>query len=257
MTFKDLEPIQQAFRSVAPYILDNAGHEALKLKTDGTPVTEIDIETEHRIKAELTGSYPGVELLGEETGYDPNNLPKRCWIIDPIDGTKSYIKNFPSFTTMGLYVEDDEAVACVIYNPTTDEMFTALKDQGAYLNGNKLDLALIELPKKAVAKARFVDAINTLNPLTKIDAPPSGAGFPFSQVAKGALAARFNFKALGHIHDYATGILLVQEAGGFIIPINDEDVNLYSKSFVACHPQLADFVEQNKKQLKDIETNLS
>ncbi len=257
MTFKELEPIEQAFRSVAPYILDNAGHEALKLKTDGTPVTEIDIETERRIKAALKGFYAGVEILGEETGYDPNNLPNACWLIDPIDGTKSYIENFPSFTTMGLYVKDNEAVACVVYNPTTDEMFTAVKGQGAYLNGDKLDLTMTKLPKNAVVKARFVKSITDLRPPVKVEAPPSGAGYPFIQIAKGALAARFNFNAHGHIHDYATGILLVQEAGGVVIPINDEEVTLYSKSFVACHPLLSEFIHDNKAALATIEKDLS
>ena len=81
---------------------------------------------------------------------------------------------------------------------------------------------------------------------------PSGGGNGFAQVAEGLTAARFQIKAGGYIHDYAPGALLVREAGGTIISLNDAEYSIDSRNFIACHPKLKNLFENNIKKLKAI-----
>src|SRR6185369_13665627 len=82
--------IQHVFRQCRPLILQQAGKSEYTDKQDGSPVTETDVEVEKTVQAALKQRFPNLPVLGEETGYS-DDLPDPCWLIDPIDGTKSFI----------------------------------------------------------------------------------------------------------------------------------------------------------------------
>lgn len=248
--------IKDIFVDVGPVIVQNAGTNDFITKQDGSPVTELDGQIEVEIIKQLNASFPRLVVFGEESGYS-ENLPEVCVLIDPIDGTSSFIKNIPSYTCMAVLICDKEAIASVIYNPKTKKMFVAIKDKGSFLNDTKLDLRTTNLPSVANCKTKDVRDLNIILSDKKVEcmAAPTGAGDGFSKVAEGTTAARFQINAGGYIHDYAPGALLVSEAGGILIPIKEDKYNFKSRSFVACHPDLKDLINQHIDKIKKLEFN--
>jgi fructose-1,6-bisphosphatase/inositol monophosphatase family enzyme len=252
--------IQACFRQLRPQFLAGAGKTAHTDKHDGayvSPVTDIDVEAEKVLLGELAHQFPGMPVYGEESGY-ADDLTGDFWLIDPLDGTKSFIHNIPAYTSMAVLIQDGVATRCVIYNHHDDEMFTAQKGKGAYKNDTRLDLGSTPLPTSAFCRSRLLEAVNEiLKPANVVcEAGPTGAGYGFSMVATGRVAARFNFPHVpggGYAHDFAPGALLVQEAGGAIVPIDSGTYTYKTRSFVACHPQLKHLVLEHAKQLRDAE----
>lgn len=245
---------------VRPIVLANKGTVVATIKQDGTPQTPIDVEAEFIVREALSAHYPQLAHYGEESGY-PSVLPEEYWLLDIIDGTKSFMAGVPAFTAMAVYISNNEPTASVIYDYTNDNIFTAYKGEGAFKNGKMIRIDAVSMPKIATCRERMVTEVNKLLISNKI--PTScveglnGAGYGFIQVVDGQLSARFNFPHQpneGHVHDYAPGALLVQEAGGLIIPVDGSaKYSLSVKSFVACHPKLAPFVRENAKRIRDIE----
>lgn len=252
-----LELFEQCFKQARPFILENAGKVEHTSKHDGSPVTAIDIEVEKRVTATMTSRFPDIPIFGEESGYE-DNLPPVCWLMDPIDGTGSFIDKTPYFTCMAVLIVNNEATASIIYNPTTDVVYTAQKGKGAYKNGTRLYLAKEPLPSKALCKGRFVETINDLlaSDAVTCEKGPSGAGFGLASVAEGLIAARFQLASQGYPHDYATGALLVHEAGGAIIPVKEVAQPYLLRTFVACHPSLEPAIREHIEQLKVLEDQL-
>ncbi len=246
--------IQSEFLKLRTFILDNAGKAEFTSKADGSPQTTTDLEVERRLLEAYRAHYTDIPIFGEESGYG-ENMPPTFWLIDPIDGTQSYIDNQPAFTCMAVLIDNEQPVASIIYNPTTNDMYTAIKGQGAYKNRSLLKLNESPIPDLALAKGRYIP---TLDPLLnevniKCEIGLIGAGFGFVLVAEGLRAARFMLGSRGYPHDYATGLLLVEEAGGKIILVNDTIVNYKTKSFVACHPQIAQAIEENIEAIRALE----
>ena len=105
-------------------------------KAGGSPVTEADLAIDTFLKNELRSRQPDYGWLSEESLDDPARLQaQRIFVVDPIDGTVAFMKGRPHFTICAAVVEDARAVAGVVFNPATDECFTAGLGQGAFLNG--------------------------------------------------------------------------------------------------------------------------
>jgi fructose-1,6-bisphosphatase/inositol monophosphatase family enzyme len=253
-----LAVVQAAFRQVRPYILELAGKSDYTDKADGSPLTQADIEVEKTLMAAMNKQLPDVPVYGEETGYG-KDLPEIFWLIDPIDGTKSFVQNIPAFVNMAVLIQDGEAVASAIYNVSTDDMYIAQKGKGAYKNGVRLDLATTPLAHKAICKGRFNDALNAIMASKNItcETGPAGGGYGFSKVADGEFAARFNMLGGGYTHDYAPGALLVREAGGAIIPVKDDVYTYETRSFVACHPELEAVIRPHIAELRALEVEFT
>jgi myo-inositol-1(or 4)-monophosphatase len=250
-----LAVVQDVFKKFRPVILERAGKSTFTNKADGSEVTETDVEVETALQAEMARQFPGMRIYGEETGYG-NHLHGAFWLVDPIDGTKSFISNVPTFTSMATLIQDDEAVASVIYNPSTDDMYVAQKDKGAYKNGQRLDLKTVSLAVKADCKQEFIEALDELLAPKAItcEVKPAGCGYGHAIVAEGLRAARFNMHSRGYTHDYAPGGLLVREAGGVLIPIKDNEYTYETRSFVVCHPELEQLLRANLQKLRELDT---
>lgn len=247
--------LEDVFRDTRPLVLKAAGAIDSVEKKDGTPVTVLDQQIEEIVFAKMRDAFPLVSVFGEETGY-LSDIVGSYWLIDPIDGTSSFIKNIPTFTNMAVYIVDNDAMASIIYNPSTNEMFTAIKGIGAFKNGVRLDLKTTPLPVTALCKGRDVEIITKLLAKKGVTGfvAPDGAGNAFALVADGRAAAKFSLHSKGQIHDYAPGALLVSEAGGAIIPVADDFYSYDSKSFVACHPGLQSVVTEQLEAIKSLES---
>jgi myo-inositol-1(or 4)-monophosphatase len=105
-------------------------------KGPGQVVTEADIAIDRFLKERLLAARPGDGWLSEETEDDPARLGRRrVWIVDPIDGTRSFAEGVPEFAVSVALVEDGAPVLGLVLNPATDELFLAARGRGASLNG--------------------------------------------------------------------------------------------------------------------------
>ncbi len=153
---------QQAALAAGRRTLDYFGAgTAVEWKADGSPRTRADLEAEEILRAVIRGAFPGHAILGEEAGEEAGTEPVR-WIVDPIDGTRTFIHGVPLYGTLvGVEVEG-EPVAGVIYLPALDEMVAAARGLGCTWNGRpcrvsecaRLDRALLVMSDQTAALRR-------------------------------------------------------------------------------------------------------
>ncbi|MEM7425377.1 MAG: 3'(2'),5'-bisphosphate nucleotidase CysQ [Pseudomonadota bacterium] len=111
-------------------------------KSDQTPITEADLAVNRELEQRLTSARPEYGWLSEETCDDVSRLTRRrCWIVDPIDGTKGFVRGNDQWCISAALVEDGRPVLGIIANPATAETFEALLGEGARLNGEILKIA--------------------------------------------------------------------------------------------------------------------
>ena len=106
------------------------------LKADQTPVTRADREAEQAITSILGRAFPDWGFLGEEFGETGSRQMR--WIIDPIDGTRNFVRGIPFWAVLIGLEEAGEITAGVVFNPVSGELFTARKGAGAFANGERL-----------------------------------------------------------------------------------------------------------------------
>jgi histidinol-phosphatase len=112
------------------------------LKADATPVTEADREAEQAIREVLGGAFPECGFLGEELGAVGDQ--RRRWIIDPIDGTKNFIRRIPVWATLIGLEEDGEITVGVIHNPVTGELLAARRGGGTWRDGARVRVSSVD-----------------------------------------------------------------------------------------------------------------
>ncbi len=103
-------------------------------KRDGSPVTIADRQAEESARAWISARFPNDEILGEEFGFTPGALGRR-WFIDPIDGTKTFVRGVPLWGTMIAVAQGAEVLAGSIFCPAADEMVAAAAGEGCWWNG--------------------------------------------------------------------------------------------------------------------------
>ena len=107
-----------------------------QLKADQSPVTEADKRAEEIVRTRIEATYPGETVLGEEEGLKGEALDR--WVIDPIDGTKSFVAGVPLYATLLSYEWDGKPIFAACYLPALDEMYFAQQGKGAFMNGRPI-----------------------------------------------------------------------------------------------------------------------
>jgi histidinol-phosphatase len=129
-------------------------------KADQTPVTQADQEAEAAIVDCLRPAFPDVGFLGEEFGAQGSQ--SRRWIVDPIDGTKNFVRGIPYWATLIALEEEGDVTLGVVHSPATGELYWARRGQGAWVDG----VALRVSPVDRLADAMLVhSSLNLLRPL--------------------------------------------------------------------------------------------
>jgi myo-inositol-1(or 4)-monophosphatase len=194
---------------------------AVETKSDGTPVTEADRAAERVIREHLGRAFPDFGVLGEEYGDSGGDGP--CWIIDPIDGTTNYAHGYPRFcVSIGIEHEGERAVG-VVYDPLLDEMFTAVRGEGATLNGRKLQVSQESELDNALVATGFaydvrrsaqdnIDHFIAFVKRARAIRRDGSAALDLCYVAAGRFDVYWELKL--HPWDVAAGLLMVDEAGG-------------------------------------------
>ncbi len=191
----------------------------VETKSDLTPVTIADRSAEQALREHLLKHFPNDGFLGEEFGDTPGTTGYR-WIIDPIDGTRSFIRNIPIWATLVGLQYRDEMIAGICYVPTWDQTFRALRGEGAYRDDRRirvsdeprLDKALVSYSsfgffKAAGEQGKFAEI------LARTERSRSYADFyGFVLVAQGSVDLMVEHGV--HIWDVAGLKVIVEEAGG-------------------------------------------
>ena len=138
-------------------------------KADHTPVTRADREAEVAIVDRLRAAFPDIGFLGEEFGAQGSQ--SRRWIVDPIDGTKNFVRGIPYWATLLALEEEGEVTLGVVHSPATGELFWARRGQGAWADGTRLRVSSVD----HLAEAMLVHS--SLNLLRPLDAGRGWDGF--------------------------------------------------------------------------------
>lgn len=108
-------------------------------KSPNNPVTEADLHADRVLQAHLKDNYPHYGWLSEETKDDGSRFKTtRTWVVDPIDGTRAFIKNLPHFSISIALIENGAPIIGVVHNPATNETFHSIIGRGAYKNDTKI-----------------------------------------------------------------------------------------------------------------------
>jgi myo-inositol-1(or 4)-monophosphatase len=218
----------------------------VSLKGPANFVTAADRRAEETLYTELSKARPGYGFLGEEGGRREGTDKSHTWIVDPLDGTTNFLHGIPHFAISIGLARDDTVVAGVIYNPANDELYTAERGKGAFLNDQRLRVA---------ARKRLADSV------VACGLPHLGRGDlalgrrELGQVQErvaglrrfGAAALDLAFVAAGRFDGYwerdmspwdlAAGILMVRESGGFITDADGGDA-MFTKGHVVAGNEL-------------------
>jgi len=223
-------------------------------KADMTQVTELDIKIEQSLKDQLTRSFPELGFQGEETGKFGNE--QQFWLVDPIDGTSSFIRGLPFCTNMAALIDDNQTVAAIIYDFVNDVLYTAIKGEGAYRNQQKMHIDVDRqsgnLSIYSLTNHRFNDLSTTmLNAGIKCFYPFGAAGHSYAMLAEGKIDGVSVLNTKTGAHDNAPGMLLVREAGGDVISFSERD-DIYVHEFVAGSPMVMDLIGQHQATFRTL-----
>jgi myo-inositol-1(or 4)-monophosphatase len=210
-----VEAVQNAGAKVRELV--RVGFE-VQTKPDRSPVTTVDHEVNRILHEMQRREFPQDGWLSEESPDDPARLTHaRVWIVDPIDGTKALVNRMPEFCISAALVKRGVPVVAVILNPSTDELFTAMRGGGLFLNGARVTLSLAPdfNPVIMVSAWEFrSDRWSTLAETTRC-LPMYSIANALALVAAGRVQAVFTIEPENE-WDLAAGVLLIEESGGAI-----------------------------------------
>jgi myo-inositol-1(or 4)-monophosphatase len=230
----------KAAREAGRLLLSRYGKIHPHFKKDRSVVTEADLESEKLIKSVLEKEFPDYSFLGEESGIDEKS-GDYLWVVDPLDGTTNYMIKNPFFDVSIGLVYKGTPILGVVYYPIADDLFTAMKGGGAYLNGEKIKVSnKLTLADSVITfcNNRSGAAIKRMAPLfleiklitNKLRQLGAGA-LEMSFVAGGRTESFFMPDT--NIWDVAAGTVLVREAGGLVTDFEGNPYSAESKDIVA------------------------
>jgi myo-inositol-1(or 4)-monophosphatase len=266
---KYLELAMSAAHEAGDYAL-NVQKEELIIHTKSNEmdlVTQVDKHNEDLIRDRVLSTYSDHMCLGEERGGSVDECDVR-WVIDPIDGTVNFAHGLPIWC-VSIGVEVKGTVECgVIYNPNLKETFTAIRGQGAFLNGKRIQVSQVADASKSLFVTGFPYHVDK-NPGRVIE---QFCAF----LSKGLLVRRLGSAALDLAYvacgrfegfweaylspwDTAAGQLLVREAGGRVTHYSGEDYNIHTKSIIATnglhHQMILDVIEESNRKFDNAPSN--
>lgn len=196
-------------------------------KPDLSPVTIADVNSEKKIREIITKKFPHHGIIGEELPAI-NKQSEYQWIIDPIDGTRDFVKKVPFWAVYLAVLKSNKPILGVIYFPVTGELITAEKGKSAYFNGKKIRLSKTKNLKDAYfgigTLKRFIqkNKINELLAISKVAmATRSMGNYHLKLFLEGKIDGII--EPYGAIHDLAAPSIIVKEAGGKYTDFSGKD----------------------------------
>jgi myo-inositol-1(or 4)-monophosphatase len=205
------------------------------------PVTEYDLKSEKYIISRIRKKFPDHAILSEE-GHGRKSDNSFRWIIDPLDGTVNYAHGFPVYcVSIAIEYENDMLVG-VVYDPERDELFTAGKSLGAYMNRQKIHVSTEKNLERALLATGFGYNVKTARKnnlglfarmvkTAQAVRRPGSAAIDLCWLAAGRLDGFWEFYL--HPWDTAAGILIVEEAGGRVTRIDGRPYSIFHIDILA------------------------
>jgi myo-inositol-1(or 4)-monophosphatase len=223
----------------------------------GDVVTEMDFRAEEIILQEITRAFPDHQITSEESGLSGKE-GDWLWMVDPLDGTNNYAIGLPVFSLCITLLHRREAVLGVIYEPMVNRLYVAVKNEGAWCNGQRMQVRKRENPAKgtvgwiqghqvqnepaAVRLKHYIDV--KFKRMIRLWAP----SLQWCMLAKGDLDGIVLYNSEGD--DLYAGVLMVKEAGGLVIDFDGNDfVGMNNEPYIiACHPESREFFLQTVRE---------
>ncbi len=216
---------------------------AVTLKADATPVTQADVESEQAIRRLITAVFPDHGFYGEETGQAGLEA-EYLWLVDPIDGTKAFVRGYPFFSTQIALMHRGELVLGVSSAPEFDEVIWAQHGRGAWHQDRRLEVSKIATLEdcalsagnlKTLARSaqwtsygRIVARVNRIRGY--------GDFYHYHLLARGSLDAVIESDV--NILDIAALTVIVREAGGVFTQLDGAEVGLATTTVLASNGAL-------------------
>lgn len=211
----------------------------IETKSDKTPVTEADFASHNFVIKALADKFPDIPALSEESTeitLEERQSWKRYFLIDPLDGTKEFIKQNGMYAVLIALMEDNRPVAGVIHAPVSNETWFAEKGKGAFklnLDGTKKQLEVVKAPEvvRVAVSASHLSKVTTkyMNEnLRKYETHPIGSAIKVCRIAEGAVDV---YPRLGPTSEWDTAAaeIIIQEAGGKLIQYENKELLEYNK----------------------------
>ena len=222
------------------------GQFTVETKPDMTPVTQADIECEAAIREIILGRFPEHGFYGEEMGLSQGDT-EYLWLVDPIDGTKGFVRQYPFFSTQIALMHKGEIVLGVSSGTMMKELAWAEKGLGAYLGGNRLAVSPIDDPDRAAVSTGNLKSLaesdgwqSLANIVARADRIRGyGDFYHYHLLASGKIEAVIESDV--NILDIAALSIIVTEAGGVFTDLNGERPTLETRSVLAANPALHAF----------------
>jgi len=236
-----------AAQSAGKIIRENLGHMSkndISQKKESDFVTWVDKESERIIIETIKGRFPEHSFLAEESVHESDTGNYR-WIIDPLDGTTNYIHQYPVFSVSIALEYHGERIAGVIYDPLRNDLFTAEKERGAFLTGNRIAVSpVIDLKDSLICtgfpfrQKEHIDRYlmlfkNIFNRVSDMRRAGSAA-LDLAYLACGRCEGFFEIGLSPW--DIAAGALMITEAGGLVTDFNGGNNYLSTGNIVAGVP---------------------
>ncbi len=248
--------VQNVVREAGSQALEYYRHsENLNIKTKGLQdrASEADLEVEKTIRRQLMEYFPDDLFLGEESvsKFDGNCEKNRIWVVDPIDGTDCFIWSMPAWCISIAWMENNSVKIGVIYDPVHNELFSALKGKGAFLNGKPLKISNATTLRDGITSIGYSNRVTPGETLSVMKNLMHSGGM-FQRNGSGALsmawvaAGRYIAYYEPHINvwDCLAGILLVTESGGWTNGFLDNNGFKRGNPILASAPGIIDQVKQ-------------
>jgi myo-inositol-1(or 4)-monophosphatase len=197
-------------------------------------VTEADLASQEAVREIIQASFPQHDFVSEE-GEAPMGLDgEYCWVVDPLDGTTNYVHQIPHYAVSLALLQRGRPIVGVIFDPVNRECFTAVKGQGAKLNGQPIRTSGVTELSQAVIAASFSARVDFPSP--EIDQFVAAVKGTQGVRRTGSAALNLCYVAAGRFDafwalstkawDVAAGVLLVEEAGGVVTRIDGSPFSL-------------------------------
>lgn len=249
----ELNIARKATENAAKVIRDfqSSNSFSINLKGKNDLVTDADLEAEKQILSIINKEFPEDEIMAEESSGGQELPEGRIWLIDPIDGTTNFAHGFPVYCVSIALWENKEPKVGLVLEVASDEWFTAIKGQGAFLNGRPISVSSIENAHGSLIGTGFpyndlslmdnyLSFFRTLMHQTHGVRRAGAAAYDLCCVASGRLDGFYEYSL--NPWDVGAGALIIAEAGGQISDWQGGDNWLFGKRIIAGNPDIHSFL---------------
>ncbi len=219
------------------------GNFTVSTKADLTPVTQADVKCEEAIRDIILTRFPEHGFFGEETGKSQEDA-EYLWLVDPIDGTKAFVRRYPFFSTQIALLHAGEIIVGVSSGTMLNELAWAEKGRGAWLNDQPLRVSDIADPDRAAVSTGNLKSLASSDGWANLGAELARADrtrgygdfYHYHLLAAGKIEAVIESDV--NILDIAALSIIVREAGGVFTDLNGEEPGLQTRSVMAANAEL-------------------